>query len=113
MSALPEKYSIGANLTFLRILRVARLVRLVRLFTIFKPLTVLFLALIDGLKTLLWAAVLLVILLLLFALVIVFLDESKGSLRSWHQLAFRHRKWRTSYWLSCDAWFWTKCLRKL
>jgi hypothetical protein len=81
VSALPEKYRIGANLTFLRILRVARLVRLVRLFTIFKPLTVLFLALIDGLKTLLWAAVLLLILLLLFALVIVFLDESKGHLR--------------------------------
>ena len=58
-----------------RLLRVLRLARVARFFRIFKQLTVMLMSLFDGMKTLVWAAVLLILILYMLAVLVVFTNE--------------------------------------
>jgi hypothetical protein len=58
-----------------RLLRVLRLARVARFFRIFKQLTVMLMSLFDGMKTLVWAAMLLSLILYMIAILVVFTNE--------------------------------------
>jgi hypothetical protein len=65
----------GGFFSMFRLLRVTRLARVVRFFRVFKQLTVMLLSLIDGMKTLVWAACLLLLILFIVACLLIFVNE--------------------------------------
>jgi hypothetical protein len=65
----------GTLFSLFRLLRVTRLARVARFFRVFKQLTVMLLSLLDGMKTLVWAAMLLLLILYMIAILLVFTSE--------------------------------------
>jgi hypothetical protein len=65
----------GGFFSLFRLLRVTRLARVARFFRVFKQLTVMLMSLFDGMKTLVWAAMLLILILYMIAILLVFTNE--------------------------------------
>jgi hypothetical protein len=65
----------GGFFSLFRLLRVTRLARVVRFFRVFKQLTVMLLSLLDGMKTVVWAALLLFLLMYMIAVLLIFTNE--------------------------------------
>merc|ERR1719379_3096451 len=65
----------GTFFSLFRLLRVTRLARVARFFRVFKQLTVMLLSLLDGMKTVVWAALLLFLLMYMIAVLLIFTNE--------------------------------------
>jgi hypothetical protein len=65
----------GAVFSLFRLLRILRLARVARFFRVFKQLTIMLMSLFDGMKTLVWAAMLLILILYMLAILVVFTNE--------------------------------------
>jgi hypothetical protein len=65
----------GTFFSLFRLLRITRLARVARFFRVFKQLTVMLMSLFDGMKTLLWAAFLLILILYMIAILLIFMSE--------------------------------------